>query len=440
MGISLGFIATSGGLTGSLKPSWTDSQSFYPSQWLTGKQLASGKGSANSIPLGGSAIKKSLQISIDNGLVEENSESGKHLYRLTGSGWLVALKLFREAIQSDNQCPLEGLDSPEEKGALCRRFISNYNEKNASPKGRIMGVKGILPKENERRIGAIEIANFLPHVNHLITIYSKIDDNIQLGLNDPTMTLGEDISAMWNNSAKNRGWNPISETHFNAKGDLEKLFSEVSMWIWTSMHKNSDSSNATEWEMDVTQFDRQQNLTCGLFGYYLGLPQTYIVKRTGKGVRGVKVPEVNVQVDKLKLQLPNASAGSLLTQIRGKLAAKYLVALSLWEEEQEIRNSSDSMFEGDVDSFLAELGNEEQSLEQKGIKIQDLRAWVQGKIAQGDKLVPNLGKNRSMRKADDVLINSGLVNVTTVGVRTISLTPLGRLIADWLKSELGGIS
>ena len=197
---------------------------------------------------------------IKKGIIEKIPDSKPVLYQITGKGWITALKVLSEQLEKHGM-PLSGYDIGD------NRFLDGIYSKTGEVTGRACSVKGLF-EDNELK--AIGIENKFPSVPVVMTIFSRIYDNFDIGIiSDSKFELtgnkGSFIAAReeWNNHIISRHQKNLDWCLFNASGtELEESFRLLCMWLWPRItglqYTASDQQTRDiQWSIDSTHFDLQ---------------------------------------------------------------------------------------------------------------------------------------------------------------------------------------
>jgi hypothetical protein len=391
---------------------------------------------------------------INRGLIEVTEDSSPVLYRLTGRGWVVALLTLTEELDGSGM-PLHGLNAkkvPE---------LATLYRPSHGVEGRVASVRGVL---SNGRLNAVSIANNLPLVHTVMTIYSRrhdemtpkmiVDDGFDLSDEERGSFLK--VRKEWVKNVQSRHQFHIDWALFNAIGaELEESFRILCQWLWPritgSKFMSSDNQRRDiNWSIESTHLDLQQTTCMSLISFLHSIPLTYLLNPMGG--RGVteRSRRLIANPSWCVITMPNRELASALlaSGSNWKDAEKILVAL--WLREKDIHL--------ELNEHRSELRNREPFEEvvekfeprPRSAHIKELHTWLEKKIQEGgihdrfriddddlNEKTKTATERRSKKwgRAGKKLTDHGLTIWLSAQKRTsklLELTPLGRIVAELL--------
>jgi hypothetical protein len=409
--------------------------------WMTAEQVVGGLSSANA-----TGFSNSAEILVNSQLISVKEEAQPIKYRLTGRGWVVAMRLLTDMLENSGVA-LHGADKTTGE-RLAERFM-RVAQDDAS--GRIMGIRAVLQNGELR---ACNVRQSLHPVDVGLSLYWRRRDQMrtQLVVDDNEFEIEEDSEILGTFTEAHLAWKRCSgffgdeEELSWALADIEgpegeECFRELCQWLWPWItgyeHIASDSQKRqVNWQMDITQLGMQQALLANLFGTIWGpVPMTYVFKRSGgKGERDGEVRSSTAS--NCVITLPNHRLVRNLLDIEGKpdRGTKVLVALQVWSEiraaklaqTHEDLASSDPFADDDADEIPPEkvtIVQLERLLAEEGVPEK----------LQLDSSENTGSKDARLRKMQEFAVRKlehSLIEVDRSGTPwTLGLTPLGKIVA-----------
>ena len=424
--------------------SYSDPDSLY---WLEAKDFTD----SNHLPE--ASGHKTIGSGIEKGLIESDESQIKNeekRYRLTSKGWMVALNLIRESFSNGLDYEIAKKKQSESEIKLSKIRINELQYFNTQKEdffeGRIMPVKAFKTESNI--LNALPLSYNLPEVNKVITIFGRQHNDLEKGvftleqisdkfeqIDKKTKENFEVSCKEWNGNLKIRDAY-AGELFISAKGNLESVFIESSKSIWNKMYTiMGDLGKNMTWSLDITQLDQQQTVITTLFSQLLGLPMTYVIRRKGKGERGLEVKKLNTAARFLVLNVPSFETVLL---IEGGLKNKKLISLMAfyaWEEENKKQKNNNQVKSNLSFKEILEKKKAESRNSSVGVDYNTLREWFDNKI-ESEKIF--YGVSEKMDKTprwNKDLENLGMILcLDTVGKgkkKIFKISGLGKIIARW---------
>ena len=392
---------------------------------------------------------------INRGLIEVIGDSSPVLYRLTGRGWVTALLTLTGELDRSGM-PLHGLNAnlaPE----LAKLYQSSHGVE-----GRLASVRGVF---SDGRLNAVNIANNLPLVHTVMTIYSRrhdemtpkmiVDDGFELR----DEVRGSFIKAReeWGDDVESRNQFHFDWALFNAIGaELEESFRILCQWLWPRItgRKFTSSDNQhrdVNWSIESTHLDLQQTTCMSLFSFLHSIPLTYLLNPMGG--RGVtkRSRRLIANPSWCVITMPNRELARALLLASGsnwKDQEKILVALWLWGRDIQRELDEQNSVLGNLEPF----GEVVEKFEPRpsSAHIEELHTMLE-KMIQEEKIherfrIDDGDSNENEKTARErrsqkwgrqgkKLTGHGLtksLRATKGTKKLLKLTPLGRIVAELL--------
>lgn len=386
-----------------------------------------------------------------NDLLITMKEGSKPIeYRLTGRGWIVALRCLEKRLEDTGPPPHQSAGVQGER--LAEQFIP-ATEDNAD--GRIMGISAVLHDEKLRAcnlrqsMGAVEVG---------LSLFWRRRDRIhaQLVVDDDEFDIDEDADRFGTFSEAHLRWKMCSERFGDSElswalsdvegPQCEECFRQLCQWMWPWVtgyeHIATDGQKRrVNWTMDITQLGMQQSLLANLFGTLWGrIPLTYVTKRGGKGVRGGDVRSTIAKI--CVTTLPNHRLlRALLATERPEWdrPMKVLVGLETWSQIRASRLEQRWQDSGESDPFSDE--EEVDDIPPAKVNITDLETLLfEAGVPDYLRLDSREGNAKTMgdrlRKMQHVALQTyepALIEADRRNTpRVMSLTQLGEIVARLL--------
>ena len=421
-------------------------------KWMTAEEII------GALPLrnltAATGLSNSAGDLIDKGLLQTESDSSPVKYRLSGRGWICALRLISEQLQL-TEMPLSEITKDGEP-ELWRLYNSIEDVT-----GRVMGVRGVLA---DGKLKAIDIANNQLPVHAIISIYSrrynemtpKIIEDDGFDLTDPTYGSFIEVRRQWDSYLKSRNQQQLDWALFNATGDnFEESFRILCNWLWPKITGKTipGADNQTrniEWSIDSTHLDVQQNICMNIFCFLYPIPLSYVVNPYGgAGVTGRKIKFI-ANPSHCIITLPSSE---IIQTIISKFGSNWqknqqvLVALWLWKKHCKENEGRYQKEMSETDNPFGVKASEFEEIDEE-VYIEDLHQMITLQIQSGELIsifaidsgdwtdkTSRLRLQKAWGRAKDALCKYNLVVPIEQkgGTKTLlKLTPLGQIVAEIL--------
>ena len=390
---------------------------------------------------------------INKEILKKIPDSDPVLYQITGKGWITALKVLSEQLEKHDM-PLSGYNIGD------NRFLEDIYSKTGEVTGRVCSVKGLF---DDSELKAIGIENKFPSVPVVMTIFSRIYDNFDIGtISDPEFELtgnkGSFIAARekWEHHIISRHQKNLDWCLFNASGkEIEESFRLLCMWLWPRItglqYTASDQQTRNiQWSIDSTHFDLQQNICISLFSFLFSIPITYLQRSdgppgtSGRPVKFIGNPEGCI------VSMPNRELMKTMSTKINNSPSKILIALWLREiENQRLQDEHESTITDFEDPF--EESHDSYSPPPNEVYIEDLHSIILKLVEEGtvdSKFQLDVGgksktdidrRAQQWRRGSAPLSKLCLAQQVPANSGTkknLKITPIGRIVAEKLYTQL----
>ena len=352
-------------------------------------------------------------------------------YELTGRGWFAAIQLVGN--QMDDSKAMD------------------------SVKGRISPVNAVLRDDT---LAATSVYDRLSPVNHVITLFSRIHDEMEYGMDcDPDRELNDEklgsyieARGKWEEYLEMKNINHLGWALFNAEEDkLEESFKSFCEWLYprlmsSKLQDDGDSGQDIHWVIDTTQLNIHQLICATLLTSSLPIQSTYLMKSQNiKGVTDRKITMPNDPAD-CELIMPNRTIANLLSSLKNDLTKESLILASLLMRERK-QEEIDKVYRTnllEIDNPFADLTNVQPPPDFSPFSyIEELHDMIEKMIQRGEidsrfrldkggKESKDINRRAKMwGRAKQDLVTDGLcIEKLTDKKVKLCLTYLGRIISQ----------